>query len=297
MTLTQLKTFETVAKHQNLSHASAELHVSQSSITQTLKHLEEEFKTKLYRKRPRGIVLTEEGEKFLRHTRAILDEVHKVAREFSGTYDSKEPTALRVGGSFAPSASFLPRILAELRRDDPSIRLVLKTHDSATLERMLLKRELDLAVLNHRPESEGMVSKPYGTETLAVFASANHPIGKQRRLTLGELARVPVVIRDAKGSQTLIERLLRKAEIGIRPNIVLRCESPAAVKTAVKNRMGVGILFLSSVKAEIQSGKFRRLIVSGAELNIQTHIVYRRDSLTPTVSRFIDILYRLRGSR
>jgi DNA-binding transcriptional LysR family regulator len=61
--------------------------------------------------------------------------------------------------------------------------------------------------------------------------------------------------------------------------------------------MGVGILFLSSVKAEIQGGKFRRIMVSGAELNIQTYIVYRQSSLIPTVSRFIDILHRMRGSR
>ena len=83
MTLNQIITFAAIAKHLNLSRASAACHVSQSSLTQQIRKLELEYKTKLYKKSNRGIVLTDRGELFLRHVKNILAEVQKLNDEFS----------------------------------------------------------------------------------------------------------------------------------------------------------------------------------------------------------------------
>jgi DNA-binding transcriptional LysR family regulator len=200
MTLNQLLTFAAIARDLNLSHASAKVNVSQSSITQQMRKLENEFKTKLYRKSHRGIVLTEDGETFLRYVQAILRDVQNLTKRFERKSSTKHAATLRVGGSFAPSASFLPRVLAAFQRKHPETRLELKTHDSVTLERMLLASQLDVALLNHRPKSANLVSQAYRREKLVAFAPANHPLAKKRQLTLRELARAPLIIREAKGT-------------------------------------------------------------------------------------------------
>lgn len=297
MTLNQLLTFATIARHLNLSHASVELHASQSSITQKLKSLEKEFRVRLYQKGKRGIVLTENGEAFLEHVRVVLNDIAKLNKRFGAQPTSRKQMLLRVGGSYAPSATFLPKVLAAFGKRHPGVQLSLKTHDSASLERMLLDSELDVALLNHRPNSEHLISQPYRREKLVLFARANHALAKKTRLTLAELARAPLIIREAKGSPTLIERMLRQADSELRPNIVLRCESPAAVKAAVRNNMGIGLLFLSSVEADFQSGKFRRLRLIGANLDVHTYIVERRDALSPIVSSFVGILRKKHDRR
>ena len=294
MTLNQLLTFAAIAKDLNLSHASAKLRVSQSSISQQMRKLENQFKTKLYRKSQRGIVLTEEGETFLRYVQVILSGVQNLFEGFEKVASTKTPTTLRVGGSFAPSASFLPRVLATFQKRNPSTRLELKTHDSVTLERMLLNSELDVALLNHRPKSVDLIAEPYRLEKLVAFSRANNALANKKRVTLRELAMEPLIIRGAKTSQTLIERLLSQVDSGIRPNIVLRCESPAAVKTAVGNNMGIGVLFRNSVKQEIQSRKFKGLKLLDAALDVKSYIVFRRETLAPAVSNFIDILRKSR---
>lgn len=288
MTLNQLFTFAAVAKHLNLTRACTELKASQSSITQQLKNLEKEFETKFYRKGKRGIMLTENGEVFFGHVEAVLKEISKLNNHF-GRHRSIEQKLLRVGGSYAPSATFLPELLAAFRKRYPAIQLSLKTHDSGTLERTLLKGELDVALLNHRPASEELASEPYRREKLVLFAAAKHPLEKTR-ITLRDLARAPLIIRETKGAPTLIERKLKEADLGLRPNVVLRCESPGAVKAAVRNNMGIGLLFLSSVEADFHSGEFKRLSLLGCDLEVNTFIVYRKRSLTPLVSKFISIL-------
>jgi DNA-binding transcriptional LysR family regulator len=66
---------------------------------------------------------------------------------------------------------------------------------------------------------------------------------------------------------------------------------------AARSNMGIGLLFLSSVEADFQTGKFKRLRLIGADLDVHTHIVYRKQSLTPVVSNFIRILRQRQDKR
>ena len=59
MTLHQLRIFKSVSKYLNITRAAAALHVSQPSISQQLRLLEDEFRIKLYEKVGQGIRLTE----------------------------------------------------------------------------------------------------------------------------------------------------------------------------------------------------------------------------------------------
>src|SRR5262245_28039880 len=62
MKLNQILTFTAIARHLNLSRTSAALRVSQSSVTQQMKKLEEEYQMKLYKKHSRWIALTVENQ-------------------------------------------------------------------------------------------------------------------------------------------------------------------------------------------------------------------------------------------
>jgi DNA-binding transcriptional LysR family regulator len=78
MTLNQFSSFAAVAKHLSLTKASLELHVSQPSISQQLKQLEDHHGTQLYRRLSKGIEITEAGQLFLRKIMPILDQVAKL---------------------------------------------------------------------------------------------------------------------------------------------------------------------------------------------------------------------------
>ena len=60
MTLIQLKYFQTICKYNNITRASAELHVSQPSLSNAVKELEREFGVSLFTRRSSGLELTPE---------------------------------------------------------------------------------------------------------------------------------------------------------------------------------------------------------------------------------------------
>jgi DNA-binding transcriptional LysR family regulator len=290
MTLNQIATFAAIAKHLNLSRASAACHVSQSSITQQIRKLEVEYKTKLYKKSNRGIILTDRGEAFLRHAKAILADLQRLNDEFR-VAPAEESKTLAVGGSSTVSA-FLLQALASYRKDHPQVQLTLRTDTSLALERLVLSSELDIAVINNAPRSPELFARPYQRDKLAIFAPVNHPITR-RGITMRELSEVPLIIMKVQGSKTFIERLIEGNEPGLKPNITLRCESPADVKMAVRKHMGIGVLFFRSVRTDISTGRFKLLKLRGISLNVQSYIIHRNEQSLPTHARdFIGLLYR-----
>ena len=60
--LNALRAFEAAARHLNVTRAALELHVTQAAVSHHIKLLEEELGAPLFRRLPRGLTLTDEGE-------------------------------------------------------------------------------------------------------------------------------------------------------------------------------------------------------------------------------------------
>ena len=145
LTLNQFSSFAAVAKHLSLTKASLELRVSQPSITQQLKQLEDHHGTQLYRRLSKGIEITEAGQLFLRKIMPILEQVAMLEGGFKLPAKS-DREILRVGGTDNASAELLPSLLAGFRHVHPTAELEMRTRTSDHLERMVSSSVLDLAV-------------------------------------------------------------------------------------------------------------------------------------------------------
>jgi DNA-binding transcriptional LysR family regulator len=78
----------------------------------------------------------------------------------------------------------------------------------------------------------------------------------------------------------------------------MRCDGPAAVKAAVRQRMGVGVAFEDVLKPEIDSGEFKLLKVRGLELEATSFMVYaKKRVLSPLAQEFLELLRDARKSK
>lgn len=84
------------------------------------------------------------------------------------------------------------------------------------------------------------------------------------------------------------EQLIREMKTqGLTPNIVLRCETPQAVKAAVASKMGMGILFRETIEPEVRRGQFKLVKLPLGHLSGESFIVYRNDRpLSPRLRSF-----------
>jgi DNA-binding transcriptional LysR family regulator len=76
VSLSQIEYFVAVAEEQHVGRAARKLHVAQPAVSRQIKNLEDELEVPLFRRTPRGMLLSPAGTIFLDHARTILRGVH-----------------------------------------------------------------------------------------------------------------------------------------------------------------------------------------------------------------------------
>ncbi len=294
MTLNQLKVFQAVATYLSITRASEALRISEPSVFQQVKSLEDWFGAKLYRKVGRAIELTREGRAIQNDIREVLLKVEKLAGRFKQA-SSSVSAPLVIGGSHAPSAAFLPSVIALFKKTHPVAQVVMRTKTSRVIEKFILDGEAEIAVVTNPSNSPVLHTIRYRPERFVSFIGARHPLAKRPILTMADVARCPIIIKKsdtAKGGN-YIAQIESK---GLSPNVLMECESAEAIKRAVLNGLGLGFLYRDHVAAEIQRGDLKIVRIRGLKkIDTSSHLVYRKDKpLSPHAQDFLDLLLKLR---
>jgi DNA-binding transcriptional LysR family regulator len=290
MTLHQLKIFECVVRHLNITKASAALHISQPSVSQQLKLLEEEFGTKFFVRGKQGVELTSEGEEFFNGIQPLLAEAENLERRFKGA-PASDTVPLIVGGSHNVSVNVLPKLLAAFKESHPSVQFILESDRSPVIERRLLASELEIGLITTPSHCAGIAYEPYEEMELVAFCPPTSPLAR-KKLTLKELSECPLVVRS--GGQ--IEKVLMN--LGYKMNIVMQCDVSGAVKAAVRMGMGVGVLYRNAVASRVARGNLKLIDVPELkQMGMKSFIVYdQRRSLTSIAQQFLQVILEKRNA-
>ena len=125
--LNALRAFEASARHLSFTRAAIELCVTQAAVSHQVKSLEAQFNVTLFKRLPRGLMLTSEGETLLPVLRESFDRIAQTLGQFqAGHY--REVLTVGAVGTFAVGW-LLPR-LAEFQARYPFIDLRLSTHNN-----------------------------------------------------------------------------------------------------------------------------------------------------------------------
>ncbi|MGN0832976.1 MAG: LysR family transcriptional regulator [Kiritimatiellia bacterium] len=84
MTLQQLRYADAVASCGSLSEAARRVFVTQPTLTEAIRALEEELRTAIFSRTSRGMTVTREGEEFLASARQILEDVSRIQAKYTG---------------------------------------------------------------------------------------------------------------------------------------------------------------------------------------------------------------------
>jgi len=111
------------------------------------------------------------------------------------------------------------------------------------------------------------------------FAASGYRVLRQGSLTLSDLETLPLIVRDNRDARGPIETLLLNIrKQGYRPNVVMRCESPEAVKAAVMRKLGIGILYQSVITEELARGRLKLLRIPEFPFKANTYVIYKKHS-------------------
>ncbi|WP_072546539.1 LysR substrate-binding domain-containing protein [Mediterranea massiliensis] len=215
MELRQLKYFKEACERQNFSEAARVLHISQSTLSQQIKQLEDELDVLLFDRIGKRIAPTEAGCAFLPYAvRAIHDaeDGRQIIRDLKGI----ETGVLRIGVTYSMS----PLLIAALKLFSEAHPKVKVEVTFATSEELL--KRLDGSgpdfVLSFKPEglADEFKTIPLFSSQLNFIVHRSHPLAGLSSVTLKRLTRTPLIL-PARGFATRekVEELFRRHQMDL----------------------------------------------------------------------------------
>ena len=241
--LNALRAFEVWARHLSFTRAAAELNVTQTAVSAQVKNLEQRLGLPLFRRLPRGLVLTDEGLALLPMLSDSFARMGTLLEQFRGGRLHEVLTVPAVG-TFAVGW-LLPR-LDGFRREHPFVDLRLLTHNNRV---DLAGEGLDGAIRFgqgawHGTEAEPLVDAPLSPMCAPALAARLHAPADLARETLLRSYRADEWARwfDAAGTAC---PLLRGPVF----------DSSLAIAAAAAQGMGVGLLPAAMFAADLREGR------------------------------------------
>lgn len=275
-TLRQLQFFVAAAEAGSVSGAARALAISQSSVTEAVRALEDDLGVILFERQARGLLLTHRGSAFLRHARTILSDVAQARVAFRE--DAEELRGrLSLGVTQLVAGYVLSDILQRFRRAFPRIDLNVIEDTGEYLQHLLIGGELDVAVLLTSSVRDRMALQ---VETLVVspyrlWLPLGHPLAQQESIALEELAGTPLIQLMVDEIDESTRRLT--AALPVRPDIVLRTRSVEAVRSLVATGAGLAILpNLVYRPWSLEGDRIEIRDVSGDLPTVQVGLAWRR---------------------
>lgn len=193
MELRQIRYFLQIAETSSFSEASRQLCVSQSTVSQQIKQLEDELGAELFVRDSHSVKLSDYGIQFLPYAKNIAEDVR------SGVARIKDVSGLSVGtiniGATYTFCPLLGKTIEEFMKEHKGISIKLTCASMEELMQMLEDWELD-TVLSYRPSRhfDNIESHILFNSNLCVTARRDHPLAGKDKVRLVDLEKFPMAL-------------------------------------------------------------------------------------------------------
>ncbi|HMK60346.1 MAG TPA: selenium metabolism-associated LysR family transcriptional regulator [Dissulfurispiraceae bacterium] len=284
MDIHQLRIFASVFKNKSFSRASEELYLTQPTVSDHIKALEEEFGCRLFDRLGRSILPTREAEALYGHALEVIEKADSI-KDVIGRFKKEPAGELVIGASTIPGTYLLPPIMAAFVKKYPSISFQIIIADSREIVEKVQAHDVLLGIVGSKLSNEQIVyTSLTEDELIAVAAPSFHAKGS---MSVKELSSLPFVLREeGSGTRTEIEKIFLEHGIGIDS---IRTTgffgSTDAIKQAVKAGMGISILSRLSVKDELKHKTLREIRIADIEMKRNFYMITHRKRSLPVSYR------------
>jgi DNA-binding transcriptional LysR family regulator len=296
MELRHLRYFVAVAEEGHVTRAAERLGIQQPPLSQQIRALETELQVQLFRRKPRGVELTQAGQALFAEAQAILQQVEHAVGAARRTARGESG---RVGLGFTSSASFhpiVPRLIRDYREAHPMVALTLEESGTGELVDALHEERLDAAFVRSpigpRP---GIAVHAVLEETMMAALPARHALaarGSGKALGLEALAAETFILYRRPLGPGLYDAIIAACQrAGFSPTIGQEAPRMLATLSLVAAGLGVTLVPESMRRLRVHGVVYRPLDPADG-LVAPLNLAYRRGESSAAAQRFIALVRR-----
>jgi DNA-binding transcriptional LysR family regulator len=288
MELRHLRYFVAVAETMNFRRAADQLNMTQPPLSQQIQQLERELGFQLFHRHGRSISLTAAGQNFLKDVHRILKEIDNAVRHARRTAEGYVGH-LKVGYVESATYELLPDIIRRFREQFPLVDITLEGLTSTEQLTALMKSRLDVGFCRVPQEDvdNNLQVEPVLWEKLCIVLPRDHPLNKQRDITVEDLANEPFILFPPRLGKALYNHIALICEMaGFEMQIEQEASQMATIVGFVAAGMGVSLLPVSVMKLPHPGVTYMQL----ADISpVAMSIVWYRENSSTVLQNFLNI--------
>ncbi|MBA4532831.1 LysR family transcriptional regulator [Brevibacillus halotolerans] len=291
MDIKQLHYFVTVSNHLSYSKAAQKLHISQPSLSNAIKNLEQEIGSPLLERNTRKVELTDAGKILYKKSILLLSQMNMLKKEMeevklTGSGDL-------IIGIIESVKHWIPKVIRKYQDRFPTINIkLIEVLSGKAVKESLRKYDTHLLITNQYINEPDIESLPLYDERLVLVLHRDHPLAQKRgSILLEELEREPFII-STEGFQTREDILTAFTLEQITPKIKFEIERFETALTLVRENLGITIIpenYLSEPTDECIVSK----TIDSSALERTVYLTFMKNRyLSPAVQAFLEDIRR-----
>lgn len=285
MTTRHLKIFMAVYIDRSMTAAAKKLYMTQPSVSQAIRELEEHYGTPLFERLSRKLYPTPAGTKLFLYAEKILG----MFDEMESTLQSGNmPQTLELGLFFTAGMLVHPWLSA-FRASFPAIQVHIHVWKGSELKRRLRNASIDLAIMERIQNEPDLRQEVVARDRLVAVTALDDPLQQKPFITAQELSEAPLLLRE-KGAGVRDQFQQEMQALGLSLTPQWESASSLVLLEAAKHQEGVAILPYQLARPSLSRGEVAELNVTGIDFQREMALTWHRDKFVGgPMQAFMDI--------
>jgi len=293
MTIRHLRIFIEVARTGKMSLAAQRLFISQPTVSQAIRELEDHYSQKLFERLSKKLYITSFGKELFSYATKVVEQFDNLEKTMN---DNLHIENLRIGASVTVGTCLLSRIIKEFHNLAPRVNTYAYVNNTTMVEKKLLESDLDIAIVEGEIHSQDLVTTPVIDDYLVLLCNNNHPLSKKEKITLYDLENQRFAMReDGSGTREFFEQILHKYKIQIQ--LAYEASSTDTIRRAILDDDCLSLLSIHTFEEDIICGKIHIMKTDLNPLKRSFKLVHHKDKImTPSIITLKEILKKYKTS-
>ncbi|WP_449354198.1 LysR substrate-binding domain-containing protein [Virgibacillus natechei] len=283
MDIRQIEYFAEVAKQLNVTRAASILHISQPSLSKTIKNLEAELGAPLFYRGANQLDLTDAGQALLVNAKNVLHAFENLTSELNDVIDLKKGE-IKIGIPPIIGAAFFSKLISQYKEAYPSIELILTEVGSNKIKHGVDEGTLDIGLVCNVPIRKGnFETVKLLKDPLMLIMHKDNPLAKKDTIDFSHIKKEAFILyrNDFSLHDSIIEACEKH---GFYPNIVCESSQKDFMVEMVEAKLGVALL-PSKICNQINNEKIIAIPFNRPIVNLELGMIWRKNTYLPFAVR------------
>ncbi|MBP1970059.1 DNA-binding transcriptional LysR family regulator [Virgibacillus natechei] len=283
MDIRQIEYFAEVAKQLNFTRAASILHISQPSLSKTIKNLETELGAPLFYRGANQLDLTDAGQALLTNAKHVLYAFENLTSELNDVIDLKKGE-IKIGIPPIIGAAFFSKLISQYKEAYPSIELILTEVGSNKIKDGVDEGTLDIGLVCNVPIQKGnFETVKLLKDPLMLIVQKDNPLAIKGTIDFSHIKKEAFILyrNDFSLHDSIIDTCEKH---GFYPNIVCESSQKDFMVEMVEAKLGVALL-PSKICDQINNEEIITIPFNRPVVNLELGMIWRKNTYLPFAVR------------